>query len=91
MPHGVVLADAAYGNDNGFREGLEALELSYAVGIQSATTVWPPEIVPLPPQPQGKMGRPPRLLRREKQHQPVRSKNMPMSAGISTTNPPRLK
>jgi SRSO17 transposase len=39
VPHGVVLAAAAYGNDNGFREGLEELELSYAVGIQSTTTV----------------------------------------------------
>jgi SRSO17 transposase len=43
VPRGVVLADAAYGNDNGFREGLESLELSYAVGIQSSTTLWPPE------------------------------------------------
>ena len=30
-----------------FREGLEALELSYAVGIQSSTTVWPPDMKPL--------------------------------------------
>src|ERR1039458_6603725 len=35
-------------------------------GIQSTTTVWPPEIVPLPPQPQGKMRRPPRRFRRGK-------------------------
>src|ERR1022692_2265610 len=33
VPHGVVLADASYGNDNGFREGLEALELSYAESV----------------------------------------------------------
>src|SRR5665213_3476737 len=46
VPRGVVLADAAYGNDNDFREGLVALGLSYAVGIQSSTTLWPPGIVP---------------------------------------------
>src|ERR1017187_8995836 len=69
VPRGVVLADAAYGNDNDFREGLVALGLSYAVGIQSSTTLWPPGIVPLPPQPKGKMGRPPRLLRRDERHQ----------------------
>jgi SRSO17 transposase len=40
VPRGVVLADAAYGNDNGFREGLEALGLCYAVGIQSSTSLW---------------------------------------------------
>ncbi|EQD29968.1 ISXo8 transposase, partial [mine drainage metagenome] len=56
VPRGVVLADAAYGNDNGFREGLVSLGLSYAVGIQSSTTLWPPGMVPLPPQPKGKMG-----------------------------------
>jgi SRSO17 transposase len=33
VPRAVVLADAAYGNDGAFREGLETLGLSYAVGI----------------------------------------------------------
>ena len=87
VPHGVVLADAAYGNDNGFREGLEALELSYAVGIQSTTTVWPPEIAPLPPQPQGKMGRPPRLLRRDKQHQPLSAKELALCLSATDMRP----
>src|ERR1019366_7316986 len=50
VPRGVVLADAAYGNDNGFREGLETLGFEYVVGIQSSTSVWPPGIAPLPPQ-----------------------------------------
>jgi SRSO17 transposase len=87
VPHGVVLADAAYGNDNGFREGLEALELSYAVGIQSTTTVWPPEIAPLPPQPQGKMGRPPRLLRRDKQHQSLSAKELALCLSATDLRP----
>jgi SRSO17 transposase len=45
VPRGVVLADAAYGNDNNFHEGLVSLELSYAVGIQSSTSLWPPGIM----------------------------------------------
>ena len=76
VPRGVVLADAAYGNDNGFREGLVSLELSYAVGIQSSTTLWPPGIVPLPPQAKSKMGRPPRLLQRDELHQPLTAKEL---------------
>jgi SRSO17 transposase len=76
VPRGVVLADAAYGDDSEFREGLVSLDLSYAVGIKSTTTLWPPGIVPLPPRPKGKMGRPPRLLRRDKQHQPLTAKEL---------------
>jgi SRSO17 transposase len=76
VPRGVVLADAAYGDDGEFREGLVSLDLSYAVGIKSTTTLWPPGIVPLPPRPKGKMGRPPQLLRRDKQHQPLTAKEL---------------
>jgi SRSO17 transposase len=76
VPRGVVLADAAYGDDSGFREGLVSLGLSYAVGIKSSTTLWPPGIMPLPPRPKGKMGRPPRLLRRDEQHQPLSAKDL---------------
>ena len=73
---GVVLADAAYGDDNAFREGLETLKLSYAVGIRSSTSLWPPGTMPLPPKPRGKMGRPPRLLRRDQRHQPLSAKQL---------------
>jgi SRSO17 transposase len=59
-----------------FREGLEALGLPYAVGIQSSTVLWAPGTGPLPPPPRGKMGRPPRLLRRDKQHQPLAAKEL---------------
>ena len=40
LPAGVVLADAAYGDDNTLREGIAALGLQYAMGIRPATTVW---------------------------------------------------
>jgi SRSO17 transposase len=76
VSRGVVLADAAYGDDGQFREGLVSLDLSYAVGIKSTTTLWPPGIVPLPPRPKGKMGRPPQLLRRDKRHQPLTAKEL---------------
>jgi len=76
VPRGVVLADAAYGDDGEFREGLASLELSYAVGIKSTTTLWPPGIMPLPPRPKGKTGRPPQLLRRDKEHQPLTAKEL---------------
>jgi SRSO17 transposase len=84
VPRGVVLADAAYGDDSGFREGLVSLGLCYAVGIKSSTTLWPPGIAPLPPLPKGKMGRPPRLLRRDEQHQPLSAKNLALC--LSTTD-----
>ena len=76
LPRGVVLADAAYGDDSGFREALVKLELFYAVGIKSTTTLWPPGMAPLPPQPKSNMGRPPRLLRRDEQHQPLTAKEL---------------
>jgi len=76
VPRGVVLADAAYGDDCAFREGLLSLELCYAVGIKSSTTLWPPGIMPLPPQPKRKTGRQPQLLRRDEQHQPLSAKQL---------------
>lgn len=76
VQRGVVLAAAAYGNDYGFREELEKLKLTYAVGIQSSTTVWPPGTAPLPPKPRQTIGRPPRLLRRDQHHQPLSVKDL---------------
>jgi SRSO17 transposase len=76
VPRAPVLADAAYGNDTGFREGLEALGLSYCVGVQSSTSVWPPGVVPLPPKVGNRTGRPPKLLRQDKRHHPVSVKDL---------------
>jgi SRSO17 transposase len=69
------LADAAYGNDNGFRDGLQQLNLEYAVGVQSSTSVWPPGLAPLPAMSRGGMGRPPKLLRRMRNSNRFRSRN----------------
>jgi len=71
VARGVVLADAAYGNDSGFRDGLRELQLHYVVGVQSSMTAWKPGAAPLPAKPWTGKGRPPRLLRRSGQHQPV--------------------
>jgi len=56
---GIVLADAAYGNDTSWREELSALELEYCVGVQSVTTVWVAGTGPVPPKAKNKIGRPP--------------------------------
>jgi SRSO17 transposase len=40
VPEGVVLADAAYGSSVEFREGIRALGLHYAVGVDPKTSVW---------------------------------------------------
>jgi len=76
VPRGVVLADAAYGVDSQFRAGLRELQLEYAVGVQSSVNVWEPGQTPLPAKPRQKTGRPPKLLRRDKNHQPVSTKHL---------------
>jgi SRSO17 transposase len=40
VPRGVVLGDAAYGDDCALRDELSAQELIYARGIRPLTTVW---------------------------------------------------
>ncbi len=79
LDRGVVLADAAYGINTEFREGLSKLKLQYVVGVQSSLTVWEPGKQPLPAKPRGRMGRPPQLLQRSANHQPVSVKQLAMS------------
>lgn len=61
---GVVLADAAYGNDHAFRQELEELGLQYVLAVQSSTSVWRQGEAPLPPAPYQGLGRPSKRLRR---------------------------
>jgi SRSO17 transposase len=42
LDRGVVLADAAYGINTEFREGVNALNLTYVLGVQSSMMVWEP-------------------------------------------------
>ena len=76
VPRGVVLADAAYGNDGQFRAGLRELHLAYAVGVQSSVSVWEPGKQPLPAKPRKPTGRPPKLLQRDANHQPLSTKQL---------------
>jgi len=73
---GIVLADAAYGNDTSWREELSEMELEYCVGVQSVTTVWSKGTGPLPPKPRKKMGRPPTRWRRGAGAKPVSVKEL---------------
>lgn len=83
-PRGVVLADAAYGMNTDFRDGLTELKLQYVMGVQSSMTVWEPGKQPLAAKPRRKIGRPPRLLQRTANHHPISVKqlaiNLPTSA-----------
>ncbi len=76
VPRGVVVADAAYGTDGRFRSTVTELGLKYVVGVQSSFSVWEPGNEPLPPLPRKATGRPPRLLRRDRDHKPVSVKQM---------------
>jgi len=72
VPPGVVIADAAYGNDTAFRDGLSALGVSYAVCIQGSTTVWRPGDAPLEPQQRrGKRGPVAMRLARTAEQHPI--------------------
>lgn len=60
---GVVLADAGYGDDTAFREGLESLQLRYSVGLRPNTTVWGPQAALPEIPPRGARGRTPTRLK----------------------------
>jgi len=76
---GIVLGDAGYGSDGGFRAGVSALGLIYGVGVQSTLSVWPPGEGPLPPKSwSGGRGRKPSRLRHDAEHRPVSAKTLAM-------------
>jgi SRSO17 transposase len=79
VPPAPILADAAYGNDSQFREGITELGLNYVLGVQSSTTVWKPGEGPLPKKEWKGTGRPPRLLQRNQEHSPESVKQVAMS------------
>lgn len=71
VPMGVVLADAGYGDETAFRDGIAELGMRYAVGIRPATTVWAPGTAPLPPKAWSGRGIRPTRLRREPGNEPL--------------------
>ncbi|MGH9818363.1 MAG: IS701 family transposase, partial [Candidatus Acidiferrales bacterium] len=68
---GVVLADAAYGDETAWREQLAAHGLQYAVGVRPGTTVWWGKHQPVPNPKPGSRGRPRHRLTRDTEHQPL--------------------
>jgi SRSO17 transposase len=81
LPCGVVLADAGYGSDTRFRERLAEMGLQYVVGVQGSVSVWRPGEAPLPPKARGRVGRPPKLLRRSKDHRPLSARELVIEMG----------
>ena len=67
---GVVLADAAYGDETHFRDWLRERKMDYVLAVRCATTVWWGENQPLDP-PASTRGRPRTRLARDAQHQPI--------------------
>ena len=79
VPPGIILGDAGYGIDTDFRLALSELALVYVLGVQSSLGVWPPGSGPLPPKPWSGKGRPPKLWRRDAEHQPVTAKDLALT------------
>ena len=71
IPRGTVLMDAGYGDETAMRDRLSAQQLSYAVAVRPATTVWwgehqPAAVACKPPR-----GRARTRVRRTARHQPI--------------------
>ena len=79
---GVALADAAYGDETGFRDGITELGLPYMVGVRPAATVWTQDLLPLPPKPWSGRGAKPVLLRTEPGHEPITIKTLAMNGAM---------
>jgi SRSO17 transposase len=48
VPVGILLGDAAYGDETGFRVGVTDLGLRYVLGVRPGTSVWAPGTEPRP-------------------------------------------
>ena len=70
VARGVVLADAAYGNEAAFRDWLSERQLDYVLGVRVTTQVWWGSHQPAPSEPAVR-GRPRTRLLRDAQHQPI--------------------
>ena len=71
IPRGTVLMDAAYGDEAAMRDRLNAQQLSYAVAVRPASTVWWGKHQPAPAPVKQIRGRPRTRVRRDARHQPL--------------------
>jgi SRSO17 transposase len=83
LPGDIVAADAGYGDDTEYRDGISGLGLLYVLGIKPGTTVWAPGTGPLPPKPWVGRGKKPTRLRRDEAHSPASVKDVAMSLPAS--------
>lgn len=83
LPGEVVSADAAYGDDTDYRDGITGLGLLYVLGIRPGTTVWAPDTGPLSPKAWSGRGKKPTRLRRDAEHQPVSVKTLALALPFS--------
>src|ERR687884_1559152 len=81
LPRGVVLMDVGYGSDTQLRTDVTALGFRYVAGILSNTSVWAQGTAPLPPKPWSGRGRPPKLMRRDGEHQPTSVQVLALALG----------
>ena len=79
LPRGAILMDAGYGSDTQLRTDVTALGFHYVAGILSNTSVWAHGAAPLPPKPWSGRGRPPKLTRRDGEHQPTSVKALALA------------
>ena len=84
VPVGILLGDAAYGDETAFRVGVADLDLHSMLGVRSGTSVWAPGSGPLPPAPWSGRGRRPSRLRRDAQNQPMTLKALASSLPAHT-------
>jgi SRSO17 transposase len=85
VARGIVLADAAYGNNTAFRTRLTALSVQYSVNIQESTWAWPDGQAPLkPPRRRSKRGRKPIRIRRTRRRHTVRVRDIAHALPEST-------
>jgi len=71
VPRGVVLGDAAYGDDCALRDELSEQDLIYALGVRPQTAVWWGTYQPAIPPPPAATGRPRVRVRRDAAHPPI--------------------
>ncbi|AGG88283.1 IS701 family transposase [Rhodanobacter denitrificans] len=72
VPRGVVLGDAAYGDDSTLRDALSTQDLIYALGVRPLTAVWWGKHQPAtPPPPATGGGRPRVRVCRDAAHRPI--------------------
>ena len=83
VPPAPVLADAGYGIDTAFRDGITELGLRYVVGVQSSTSLWAPGMEPLSPKAWSGRGRRPSRVGRNAKHKPVSAKQLATSLPAS--------